>query len=264
MKIAVCLSGHYRTYDITHELWKKYIYDKYDCDIFMHTWDTYGVRRGAPFHEFNKYEYLRKTRNDIINSYNVKDLVVERYYPKFSDKFLKQTEHIVTLLDYTGRGPDPGENIMYNQLNEPLAGMYSMFYKRWKVFELMEIYSRLNNVKYDLVIGCRFDHAIDIKLNINELSKDKLYLPCSNKYNIEDRWALGSIELMREYSQIYPRLDYLEKYWNLGNRINGEIHINGLNITDKYIKTMNIPYQTFPCCDAIHEDPTHSQIQTFF
>ena len=42
MKIAIQLFGHLRTYKKCLPALKKHLLNKYDCDIFMHTWDTYN------------------------------------------------------------------------------------------------------------------------------------------------------------------------------------------------------------------------------
>ncbi|MDI9314273.1 MAG: hypothetical protein QM529_06335 [Hydrotalea sp.] len=39
MKIAVEISGHLRTFEFCAPLLRRYLLDRYDCDVFIHTWD---------------------------------------------------------------------------------------------------------------------------------------------------------------------------------------------------------------------------------
>ena len=39
MKIAVQVSGNLRTFEVCGPLVKRYLLDRYDCDVFVHTWD---------------------------------------------------------------------------------------------------------------------------------------------------------------------------------------------------------------------------------
>jgi len=42
MKIAICLSGHLRTFDKTFRSIKEKLLDVYDCDVFISTWNNLG------------------------------------------------------------------------------------------------------------------------------------------------------------------------------------------------------------------------------
>jgi len=48
MKIAICISGHLRTFELTHQSLRRNVLDKYDCDVFISTWNNIG---NTTYHE---------------------------------------------------------------------------------------------------------------------------------------------------------------------------------------------------------------------
>lgn len=40
MKLAILLFGHMRTFEYSGQFFMKNVAEYYDCDIFIHTWDT--------------------------------------------------------------------------------------------------------------------------------------------------------------------------------------------------------------------------------
>ena len=63
LKIAVCFFGHLRTFEKCAPKLRENMLNKYNCDIFMHTWDKLN-HNTLTWHanEFQKYD----TNIDII------------------------------------------------------------------------------------------------------------------------------------------------------------------------------------------------------
>ncbi|TXE89751.1 hypothetical protein FPD38_00620 [Campylobacter volucris] len=91
-KLAIHLCGHMRTFEKTYSLFYQNIYkaneNKYEIDIFIHTWDELEQGKNSSWHKnlefyptlsglkINKYYY-----NKIVNLYNPKEILVENLKP---------------------------------------------------------------------------------------------------------------------------------------------------------------------------------------
>ena len=72
MKIGVCLSGHYRNFDYNYDSWNQLLFSKYDCDVFLHTWDVVGNRKTGWQNDTNFSESLDKlkyTQDELKTKY---------------------------------------------------------------------------------------------------------------------------------------------------------------------------------------------------
>ena len=65
MKIAVCFFGHLRTFKECAKHIKHNLLDKYDCDLFMHTWSTYN-------HHTKTHHENRDIKGDVSKNIIVK------------------------------------------------------------------------------------------------------------------------------------------------------------------------------------------------
>ena len=130
MKIAVCISGQPRNYEKGYQELKKWFLDKYDCDVYIHTWkDTSPMEAGHKFAQKREYEF---TNEDY-------DRILELYKPKTWN-----FQHPIPF-DTTGI---KGDHLNY-KLNSLLSASYSIH----ECYNLVKDWG----VKYDLVIRTRFD-----------------------------------------------------------------------------------------------------------
>ena len=77
MKIGVCLSGHYRNFDYNYDSWNQLLFSKYDCDVFLHTWDVVGNRKTGWQNDTNFSESLDKlkyTQDELKTKYGFKEM----------------------------------------------------------------------------------------------------------------------------------------------------------------------------------------------
>jgi hypothetical protein len=129
MKVAVCISGQSRTWNIAKENIKNYFGD---VDYFIHTWDinTYRVEN-LPKNEPKIYDVTNEEIKDIEDYFNPKLLEFDHY----SD-------------DYA-----------YN--------WHALFYSFMKSVWLKRKYEIENDFLYDIVIKTRFDLNFRIDINPN-------------------------------------------------------------------------------------------------
>ena len=151
MKIAVCLSGHYRTHDTTFLNSYKKLYSKYDCDVFLHTWNINGSRinyQGVYRNDEDAMEDLTPliwTSKQLKQKFNFKEVVLEDYKQPHQ-KFLNDSKLV----------REKRNNIQALK-NRRVVHLYSMWYKALKCYQMMELYAKQTNTKYDIVIKTRPD-----------------------------------------------------------------------------------------------------------
>jgi len=179
MKIAICVSGQPRNFRQSYKSLKKYLLDKYDCDVYFHTWkaDTFeSTNFGFGNHQYDL------NRDDFFD-------LISLFEPK---KYSLETPITFDASDY--RCP------IWRQ---PLNNTLSMFYSNYRAFQLVES-------EYDYVVRTRFD--IDYsKLNL-ELPEDGLTVPEWNtdlrvqSRGYYDAFALGRQKDMEVYSQVFSNI----------------------------------------------------------
>jgi hypothetical protein len=131
MKVAVCISGQPRNYEQGFKELKKWFLNKYDCDVYIHTWyDTKSVfETGHDYLEKKTYSF---TQNDY-------DKILKLYKPK-AYEFQKPIT-----FDETGI---TGSHLPY-KLNNILSAAYSIH----SCYNLV----RESGIEYDYIIRYRFD-----------------------------------------------------------------------------------------------------------
>jgi hypothetical protein len=154
MKIALCFRGHLRTFEKTFSNLKLTLLDKYDVDIFMHTWDKYNV---------NGEQVVRET---VQNLYNPKSLLISDQQMCFSS---------------------PIFNSNYNKL-----GFKFQIFSISSALKLMNTYINSTGTQYDKVILARPDFIFNEKIyevldtnGISTLPNYKYYdlcIVCDKKY----------------------------------------------------------------------------------
>lgn len=182
MRVALCLSGHLRSFERTWQSLRKFIIDPLQADVFIHTWNTLGVYNHIDSHtvacDTNKY------LNKIKYCYNPKNIVIEpinktrgrKYQPYLVDK-------------------------------RNCVGVTNMFYKIHKADELMRNYSN-----YDLVIRARPDLAFHCEINNDHIQQSieekSIFLPDFGHFTgFNDQFAFGSSDSMKVYANCYLELD---------------------------------------------------------
>ena len=185
MKIAVCISGQPRAYKQGYEYMKRNLLDKYDCDIFIHTWHNkvYGTE-------------------DVIHLYKPKMWNTER---PFSDGAFDAK--------YTNTP---------NAKGWPPTATISMFYSMFQSLTLKTNYEIMHN-KYDWVVKTRFDYALNGIIPFDKLDNSKLYIPDCRTVPTRDfgndQFAFSSSKNMTEYMSTYL---YMRQYYDSGVQMIGE------------------------------------------
>jgi hypothetical protein len=213
MKIGVCLSGHYRNFNYNYDSWDKLLFSKYDCDVFLHTWDVMGNRENSDDVDvLENSDRLILTQEELKQKYNLKDVVIQAYEEPLQE-FLDKSIRVRALRNSAGIGRN---KIDYTKRR--VTHLYSMWYKALRCFELMETY----NTEYNLVIKCRPDIRLADDFSLIEIDPDAINWPW---YNAEeehysephDYFAVGNFKNMRVYNNLYNHLEEMESVLDIEN-----------------------------------------------
>ena len=179
MKIAICVSGQPRNFKQSYNSLKTYFLDKYDCDVYFHTWETNNFESTNFGFGNTHYSLTNNDYNDLIQLYQPKKYTLEQ--PITFD----------------------ASNYKCPIWRQPLNNTLSMFYSIYKSFHLIK-------GDYDYIVRTRFD--IDYsKFNL-EFPKEGIILP---EWNTDirvkhrgyyDVFGLGKQEDMIIYSQAFSNI----------------------------------------------------------
>ncbi len=157
MKIAICISGQPRNYEKGYLELKKWFLDKYDCDVYIHTWkDTSPMDAGHKFVPERQYQFTDADYDNIIKLYNPKTWYFQKPIP-FDATNIKGPH-----LDY--------------RLNSLLSASYSIH----ACYNLVREWG----IEYDLIIRTRFDLEFTNYISPECLFLKDLSLLDPNKLNV--------------------------------------------------------------------------------
>lgn len=155
MKVAIQLFGHLRTYDKCYQRLFLCLADNYDCDIFIHTWNTID-------HNTKTWHNYKMNKN--ISSDEIHNIIKTCYCPK---------SYKVEIQKYKDEGC-----IVANNKTISVFGMHMMIHSMKECNKLRQEYEKKNNIKYDYIVVLRPDVELWTPLFLENFieSTDKKYL----------------------------------------------------------------------------------------
>lgn len=179
MKIAICISGQARNFKQSYDSLKTYFLDRYNCDVYFHTWKTSNFESTNFGFGNTRYSLTNNDYNDLIQLYKPKDYIIEK----------------PIVFDASG--------IICPIWRQPLNNTLSMFYSIYRSIQLVED-------EYDYIVRTRFD--IDYsKFNL-ELPQEGIILPEWNTdIRVKDRgyydvFSIGKPHDMNIYSEVFSNV----------------------------------------------------------
>lgn len=215
MKIALCLSGHLRSFEFTAKYLKSSLLDKFDVDVFLHTWNFLG---NAPNIDGASVHIKTSSKHkEIKNLYNPKNIAIQPFQYFSGEKYRKH------LIDR--RCPN---------------GVFNMFMKIFQCNKIKNDFKLASKIDYDVVIRCRPDLIVDYNFTndfMKEVSSSNcLWVSnCGHFSGINDQFAMGPEIIMNKYSEFIKHFDSII----LQEKFVPELLLN------KYIKESNILVNEF-------------------
>ena len=210
MKVALCLSGHFRTFLLCKDSLLSNFILEYNPDIFIHTWDNLGFGRNGTnggnniskwtgndmeiintnsVYGNSRIEFYRNSPalDDIYKCLNPKEIVIETYEDVEKD-ILELSANINNKFPY-----DYPVNII------------SLWRKKYLCNELKRQYEINNNFKYDIVVSTRPDIQYFTKLCLT--LNNKIITPSAQSYGaISDLFGYSSSNDMDIYCSLYTKI----------------------------------------------------------
>ena len=208
MRIGLVIFGHLRSFRSAYDSFEHFLRTLQrsgEVDVFCHTWDIEESVTASWWKE-------NKTGDIPPATINAKE-IEEKYRP------------VRYRIEPSRQFDDSGYNI---KSSIPVAGILSMLHSQQQAFQLLEQYSRENNITYDVVIKSRYDLLYEIAPafsdTINDCIRNNcLYLPTSNPYELggsfSDVFAVGPAKLVSEYFSFVTNFGTaIEQYEQSGYR----------------------------------------------
>lgn len=155
MKVAVVLTGHLRCWRDVLPNFKEKIVNRYNPDVFIHTWNEEGW--WIPGDKQNEKGYFEETplinRDEIIEAYQPKGLAIEDW------------KNYNELFEYRGS--------YYKNFAHRPKNIISMFHKLNRGISMLEDYVSQTGEYYDLVIRMRPD--IIFHQDLPDFNNQKFY-----------------------------------------------------------------------------------------
>jgi hypothetical protein len=173
MKVALLLSGQFRNGKECYQSIYDNLISHYDTDVFI------------SYH----YEEPDVTFEELDELYKPKYIMYEKYEKDLIDKFNLTNN----FLHYTESNP---------------SSLCKMWFGNMMVNILKDDYEKNNDMKYDVVIKCRFDVNILEKIEL-KLPENQIYIPIGWDHmdGVNDIFAYGDSESMDYYSSAFYSLD---------------------------------------------------------
>jgi hypothetical protein len=173
MRLALCLSGQPRSYFEAQKYIKKNLLDKYNVDVFIHSWRIPGALEQIRLSEQINFIYEPL--------YNISDFTLPA--DTNSDMFVHNSSH-------------------------PANFCTSMFYSIYRANEFRIRHEMQNSMKYDFIIRSRFDFALNKVIDFSTLKKGTVYVSkdVDGDSLLNDQFAIADSDTMNQYASTFLNL----------------------------------------------------------
>jgi hypothetical protein len=195
LRVALCFSGQPRNIEnpytwLSH---KHHIIDKYQADVFAHTWINDDERQ----FDYSDWVYEKS----ITESQHSDELILKKY--KLKNHIFEKPKHF-TLDEKSRTIITEKENVFFQKYNQR---HYSLNNENNTLSQLYSVSKSIELIdgKYDWVILSRYDNYIWNMPNLYQLDKDNLYLNNRQYFNFSDLLIFGGqeqIETLNCYNKI--------------------------------------------------------------
>ena len=224
LRIALCFSGHPRTYESCFPHIKKQLLDKYNCDVFISTYNT-----------------TENISNDIIKLYNPKKISFNNEHDVNNKnvEYLNKLGNVKTYrlgVDFDAKvNTDPD---VFNTTNYELKNFFNFdkgtndlfvyrtiydfaigqFFGIYDSSKLCLEYVNENNIQYDYILRLRLDCCIRKDFKIIELEENEILvnniLNYSNSIKVHDHFFMAKQNTFFKIANLYNNLPEIVNYIN--------------------------------------------------
>jgi len=230
MKIAIFFCGSIRSFPTCYPSIKRYLLNNLNADIFLHLWKMSNVSNLETNIDF-KWQNDLCNENYVIDKLKPVKYIIDEYSDKWEKEILTECKIDITKL------------ININEKNYGINAC-GMYYKIFKAFELVEEYSKINNIQYDIIIRARLDFIWEDNIFITDFinnNDNNIFLirdryATKAKVNSNDKFFAGNMTVMKKMCNLFNEI---HNYQKAGIQIEGqtlnEYHINKNNLKINWI-----------------------------
>jgi hypothetical protein len=189
--------------EICYQALKDYFIDKYETDIFIHSWsknyenilkDIYNPKN----YKFeNQIDFSTSVKEyGISDSNQIEDWEISRFAKESYELLLPSRKSVGNIK---------------KELNNLAFRTHSRWYSTQESVKLMSLYANLNSIEYDYVLLTRFDCLFKKPIDLSSLDKNNFY--CSRRKNRDDYemalfdfFFLSSQENIQKFSELYKNI----------------------------------------------------------
>ena len=180
----------------------KNIIDKYEAEVFVHSWSTNKEKEIIDHYKPRKHEILPQANFEVdLEEYGIKGGDISKWDISESTRFGYE-------------GLLPSRQTVDNILKE-LALLAFRTKSRWwstkRTLELKKQYEDEQGFRYDFVLLNRFDNKFLTPLPFEKLEKDKIYASKRTgridiDYTLFDYWFVGDSHIMDQFGALYDNI----------------------------------------------------------
>lgn len=156
MKIAVLLFGHLRSFETCVDSLREHVLSRYDCDVFMHTWDERDVKTRTWHNQICEPVLFDKAAMGAV--------IEAKYAPKYYEithQNLEGGDHVI-------------QSTYFPDYKFSLTGMHFLMYSMNRANELRHQYEKEHDVHYDYVLVTRPDVYFHVDFKIEKVIEQAL------------------------------------------------------------------------------------------
>ena len=223
MKIALCLYGNIRSFDVVFPYLDKHILQKYSPDVFAITWTNTPELLSNKFDRFHPIRNLSKHKNGQRNiSVDYVHSIIDRINPVISKVIDTETSDFYNQLQLIKELPDIKKWAM------PMAS-YKNMWSQEQVIHLKNMKEFQSQSIYDLVIMSRWDVIYTDTIDISAFSNSVITIPESFS-RMSDFWAVGGSSIINVFSKRFSSIPLLTELPDtLPNFLESVLENNGIS-----------------------------------
>jgi hypothetical protein len=210
LKLAICFSGDTRTYDKCFESIKNNLLDKFDCDVFISSYEVNNDIKNHLLKLYKPKKYIFHDRdaiyNKVLNHSNNLKLTKQLNIGVHNLSF-KTVENIHNIENLFCNYDKYKHNFFYNNLS---VHALCQFFGIYGVSMLCQEYMMTNNITYDYILRLRLDDIIYNNFNIYDLKENEMLINTFHYYSdsikINDHFFMAKPTTFFKIASLYNNI----------------------------------------------------------
>lgn len=210
MKLALCFSGDTRTYLDCFDSIKKNLFDRYDCDVFISTYETDEETKANLFNLYNPKKcniHNKESITNLVTSYIEQLNTVKWLHCDVSDLCFDNIKYMYGIENYFFNYNNYESNFIYRNLS---VESVCQFFGIHDVSKLCKEYMMSYNVNYDYILRIRLDNIIYGNFLIHHLEENEVLVNTFHYYSdsikINDHFFMAKPETFFKISSLFENI----------------------------------------------------------